>query len=156
MGNIEFKSPKICANFSFLGEWQLKAIVWKLCCHIDLHPQILPRYRWMHISISLRSRARWLQILPFLKYFNVLEWESRFTLGLNAAKNTDYIKKSFKKLFKIKFATKDQWTHIFISPTGVELGGFKYSHFLNTVDFRLSSLIGELGWPDNTEWCFLF
>ncbi len=28
-----------------------------------------------------------------LKYYNTLEWESRFTLGLNTAKNVDYIKK---------------------------------------------------------------
>ncbi len=29
-------------------------------------------------------------------YYNVLKWESSFTLDLNTAKNTDYIKKSFK------------------------------------------------------------
>ncbi len=37
-----------------------------------------------------------------------LEWESRFTLGLNVAKNIDYIEKRFKrKLRKIKFPTKN-------------------------------------------------
>ncbi len=37
-------------------------------------------------------------------FYNVLEWESRFTLELNAAKNTVYVKISFKqKWFKIKF-----------------------------------------------------
>ncbi len=46
--------------------------------------------------------------LSFLKYYNTLEWESRFPLGLNVGKNTDYIKKSFKqKLFKIKFSIKN-------------------------------------------------
>ncbi len=61
----------------------------------------------MHISISPGSGAWDLQRLPFLKYYNVLEWESRFTFGLNAAKNTDYIKISFKqKVFRIKFPTK--------------------------------------------------
>ncbi len=42
---------------------------------------------------------KWSQGAPkiaCLKYYNVLEWESRFTLGLNAAKNTDYIKKCFE------------------------------------------------------------
>ncbi len=62
----------------------------------------------MNISISLRNGANGLQILPFLKYYNVLEWESRFTLGLNAAENIDYLKISFKqKLFRIKFPTKN-------------------------------------------------
>ncbi len=38
----------------------------------------------------------------------MLDWESRFTLGLNAEKNTDYIEKWFKqKLHKIKFSTKN-------------------------------------------------
>ncbi len=46
--------------------------------------------------------------LPFFKYYNVLEWENRFTLGLNAAKNTATIKIAFKqKLFRIKFSTKN-------------------------------------------------
>ncbi len=48
-----------------------------------------------------------LQRLPYLKYYNVLKWESKFTFGLNTAKNTHYIKKSFKlKLLNIKFCTK--------------------------------------------------
>ncbi len=37
-----------------------------------------------------------------------VEWENRFTLGLNTAKNTDYIERWFKrKLRKIKFPTKN-------------------------------------------------
>ncbi len=39
---------------------------------------------------------------------NVLERGSRFILGLNASKNTDYIKKCSKqKLFRSNFATKN-------------------------------------------------
>ncbi len=54
-----------------------------------------------------RIGARGLQTLPFFKY-NVLKWETRFTLGLNAAKSTDYNKTYFKqKLFGIKFPTKN-------------------------------------------------
>ncbi len=48
------------------------------------------------MPISPRSGARWLQRLTFLKHYNVLKRESRFTLVLNAAKNTNYIKKRFK------------------------------------------------------------
>ncbi len=33
-----------------------------------------------------------LQRLPCFKYYNALKWETRFTLGLEAAKITDYIK----------------------------------------------------------------
>ncbi len=46
------------------------------------------------MSISPRSEGGWLQRLPFLKYYNVLAWEGRFTLGLNAAKNTDLQRKT--------------------------------------------------------------
>ncbi len=49
-----------------------------------------------HLSIFPGSAARELQRLIYLKYCYVLKWESRFTIGLNAAKNTDYIKKRFK------------------------------------------------------------
>ncbi len=40
-------------------------------------------------------------------YYNVRQWESRFILVLNAAKNNNYIEKCFKqKLHRIKFSTK--------------------------------------------------
>ncbi len=40
--------------------------------------------------------------------YNVLKCERRFTLGLNDAKNTDYIKKCFRQKFlRIKFPTKN-------------------------------------------------
>ncbi len=55
----------------------------------------LQKTQWKHISISFRSRTRRLERLPVFKY-NVLEQKSGFTLGLNAAKSTDYIKKYFK------------------------------------------------------------
>ncbi len=47
----------------------------------------------MRISIYIRNEARGLQRFAFLKYYNAQEWEStsRFTLGLNAAKNIGYI-----------------------------------------------------------------
>ncbi len=66
----------------------------------------------------LQKWSQGLQRLPFLKYYNVLEWENRFTLGLNTAKNANYIKKGFKrKLFRINFPIKKlQQTHVSISP----------------------------------------
>ncbi len=38
----------------------------------------------------LRNSVRYNEVLL---YYNTLEWESRFTSGLNAAKNIDYIEK---------------------------------------------------------------
>ncbi len=51
------------------------------------------------MCIFSRSEASGLQRLLFSKSYNVLKRESRFTLGLNAAKITDYIKKCFKQKF---------------------------------------------------------
>ncbi len=48
------------------------------------------------MSTSPQNGAWGLERLPYLKYYNVLKWENRLTLMLNAAKNTDYMKKSFK------------------------------------------------------------
>ncbi len=45
--------------------------------------------------ISSRSGAKGLERSLCFKY-NVLKWDSAFTLGLNAAKITDKIKKRFK------------------------------------------------------------
>ncbi len=46
-----------------------------------------------NIAILIANRVK---IDISLKYFNVLKLESRFTLGLNTAKNIDYIKNCFK------------------------------------------------------------
>ncbi len=48
------------------------------------------------MSISHRSEAIGLQKLSYFKYYNIQKWDSKFTLGLSAVKNTDYIKKRFK------------------------------------------------------------
>ncbi len=62
----------------------------------------------MHFSFSNRSGGNGPQRLPFLKYYNVPKWESRFTVVMNAAKNKDYIKQFFKqKLLRIKFPIKN-------------------------------------------------
>ncbi len=61
------------------------------------------------LSVKVMEKTRGWNTLQFwLKYYNALEWESRFTLVLNATKNIDYIEKYFKqKLFIIKFPTKN-------------------------------------------------
>ncbi len=79
---------------------------------------MLPRYRIRHLTCtkklwravaSPKSRQK-------LKYYNILDWKSRFTLGLNTTKTTSYIKKCFKqKLFGIKFLTKTSWTYTSIT-----------------------------------------
>ncbi len=48
--------------------------------------KFLAKTQWAHMSISFRSGAKGLLRLTFLKYYSVLQWQSRFTLGLNAAK----------------------------------------------------------------------
>ncbi len=48
------------------------------------------------MSISSQSGAMGLERLPCLKYYNVLKQENRLTLGLNAVKNIDYMKKKLE------------------------------------------------------------
>ncbi len=60
------------------------------------------------MSISLRSGARGFQRLIYLKYYSILNLESRFTLGLNAAKNTGYMKKSLEQEVRQKGDVTDR------------------------------------------------
>ncbi len=47
--------------------------------------------------------------LAFLKYYHRQEWESRFTLALNTAKNIDYIENASNKSWaQLKFLQKIQ------------------------------------------------
>ncbi len=56
----------------------------------------------------------------------------KFTLGLNAAKNTDYIKKYFKKtLHRIKFNTKNLEKVYSLSLPGMELENSRNLFFFN-------------------------
>ncbi len=50
-----------------------------------------------HMFIFPWNGAGGLQRLSCLKYYNVREWENRFTLQQNAAKNIDYIEKGSNK-----------------------------------------------------------
>ncbi len=59
------------------------------------------------MSISNTSGARGSKDQLCLKFYYVQNWEIRFTLGLNAAKNTHFMKKNFEqKLFANEFRTK--------------------------------------------------
>ncbi len=48
------------------------------------------------MSISDQSGPSGLERLIWLKYFNVLKWQIKFTLRLNAEKNTNYMEKNLK------------------------------------------------------------
>ncbi len=65
-------------------------------------------------SPPVNPGVRKIALFKILLY--VLKWWSRFTLGLNAAKNTDYNENSFKwKLLKINFAIiNSEGAHIFL------------------------------------------
>ncbi len=72
-------------------------------------------------------------ICHFLIYYYVLEWKSRFTLGLNAAKSTDCIEKCFKqKSYKIKFPTKlSVGAYIYPPPSSGARGFQRFVIFFN-------------------------
>ncbi len=52
--------------------------------------------QWTHMSISHQMELGAPKIPHPLKYCNAQKWESRFTLGLDVAENTQYIQKCFK------------------------------------------------------------
>ncbi len=73
---------------------------------------------------SYRKKIGTIKICHF-----VLEWESRFTLGLKIAKIADYTRKCFKQnLSKLNFLQK-LLERTSLSPPGVELGTSKFCHF---------------------------
>ncbi len=67
-------------------------------------------YKKVHERICLspsQSGATGLERLICFKYYIVLKWKSRFTLELDTAKNTHYMRKRFEwKLLTIEFWTK--------------------------------------------------
>ncbi len=52
--------------------------------------------QWVHSYIPPPPKPGSSKDCYLLKYYNVQKWESSFTLGLDIAKNTHYIQKSFK------------------------------------------------------------
>ncbi len=68
--------------------------------------------------------------------YNVQKWESRFSLGLDATKNTHRIKKALNKICsKLNFVQKSQRAHMCIPP-GVGLGGSKDSHLRKIIMYK--------------------
>ncbi len=69
---------------------------------------------------------------------HVLEWKSRFILGLNAAKSTNFIEKCFKlKLYKIKFSTKNLLGAGLYLPQEWSYGAPKICHFWNALKWEI-------------------
>ncbi len=67
------------------------------------------------MSISLQSGDRGLKRWLYLKY-NVLKRENRLSLGLNVAKNTNYMKEAWSKsCWEFNSLQKSKWTHVSIS-----------------------------------------
>ncbi len=82
------------------------------CSELNLIPKSLRA----HISIPLpKSGVEVLQRLICLKSYNVQKWKIRFTLWLNASKNTHDIKKSCLELNSIQKSLK---AHMSITPRG--------------------------------------
>ncbi len=90
----------------------------------------LQKSEWVHTRLyTPRSGAGGTKISHF--WNNALEWESKFTLGLNVGKSTDYIEKYFnQKLSKIKFPAKTLLGAYVLSSPVVELRGSKNWPFL--------------------------
>ncbi len=77
--------------------------------------------------VYLAQEWRW--GVPKIAIFEILEWESKFTLGPNAAKITDYIKKKHRmKIVRNSISYKKLSGHISLSLPGVEVEGSKDCH----------------------------
>ncbi len=73
------------------------------------------------MSISRQSGAKGYESWLYLKY-KVLKWENRSTLGLNAAKNSDYMKKKLElKVVENSIPYKKLRRHTCLFPLNVEL-----------------------------------
>ncbi len=112
LGSTLPKLPTISKNASNKNCWELN---------------FLQKTQQVHMSIFPRSRARGVGRLPYFKYYNVLKWESRFTIGVSTAK----INASNKNCWKLNFLQKTYRAHMSISPRngarGIEkLLCFKY------------------------------
>ncbi len=74
---------------------------------------------WRTIVISMITKCK----SDHRNDHNILEWESRFTLGLNAAKIPIISKNaSNKHCSELNFLRKTQWTHFSIYPKSRAMG----------------------------------
>ncbi len=104
--------------------------------------------------MSISSR-RILQALPFRKIEMYEKQQSRFTLWLNAIKNTQDLKNvSSKSCCKLNFVQKSQWVHMFIFPRSGARRGSKQCHFRNIEMYkkRQSRLTLKLRLVKNTHY----
>ncbi len=59
-------------------------------------------------------------------YYDVWKLGNRLILGLNAAENTNYMKKvSSNSCLELNFLRRSHWAHMYISPTQVGAWGLK-------------------------------
>ncbi len=73
------------------------------------------------MSISPRSGAMELKRLPCVKQYNILKQESRLTLGLNAARKTDYMKKIEVKVVENSTSYKKFVSaHVYLNQSGAK------------------------------------
>ncbi len=113
--------------------WKIPLIWKKVSSKSCIELNSLQKSQDAHMSSSPQERG--LQRLMCFKNYNV-EWESRFTWVLNAAKNTHYIQNWFqKKLLSIEFYTKSHRCMCLPSPR-VELGGSKDCIYWNIMMFK--------------------
>ncbi len=89
--------------------------------------------------ISSRSGARGLQCLSCFEFYNLSNWKSRSTLGLDAAEITDYIKKGLK-YSELNFPQKSKWLHMSISPHPTQSG----ARAPKNCHFYVDSLYGSI------------
>ncbi len=76
----------------------------------------LQKSHWVHMSIFPQSGTTRLERLIWLKYYNVQQRQIIFTLGSNAAKNTEFIKKaSSKSCLELNSLQKIYWLCMSIS-----------------------------------------
>ncbi len=79
-------------NTDKITNYMRKSFKWKLLKIEFLIKNSVGVYDYLH-----KSGGSGLQRLICLKYYNVLKREIRFTLGLSAAKTTDYMKDTSSK-----------------------------------------------------------
>ncbi len=76
------------------------------------------------MSISSRSGARGLE-RTWLKYYNIQKQQITLSLGLNAAKNTDYMEKASSKSCLGLNSLQKVNVRICLPPPGLEQGGLE-------------------------------
>ncbi len=90
-----------------------------------------------HMSSSPTCEAWEFKRSVYLKSYNVQKWDIRFTLGLNATKNTHYIKKASNESCSKLNSYKKVSRHICLSPPGEwNQGSFPFLYIIRFQMYR--------------------